>query len=134
MALLGIVVERADVVFRVTARNPRAVVLQPHGGTLFREVRAVREEAVSVALSCDVAHGEVKLRQCRAVHRADGEAYRAQQPSLCHGKSAAGHGDAVRLCRGEIFADGAVCGNLAAFRLTLFRLIVGNSLFRRCIA
>ena len=133
MALLGIVVERADVIFRVTARNPRAVILQPHGGTLFREVRAVREEAVSVALARDVAHGEVKLRQRRAVHRADGEAYRAQQPTLCHGKSAAGHGDAVRLCRGEIFANGAVGGNFAAFWLGLFRLIVWNSLFRLCI-
>ena len=69
MALLGIVVERADVIFRVTARNPRAVIFQPHGGTLFREVRAVREEAVAVALARDIAHGEVKFRQRRTIHR-----------------------------------------------------------------
>ena len=138
MPLLGVVVERADVVFRVTARYPRAVVLQAYGGTLLSEVRAVGEEAVAVALARDIAHGEVQLRQVRAVHRADGKAYRTQQPSLCHGKGAAGHGNAVRLCRGEILTDGSAGRILFLICIGPFRLIVRNclsdSFLRRAIA
>lgn len=47
MLLLDIVIERAYVVFRVTARNPRAVVAEPYGRAFLREMGAVRQEPVS---------------------------------------------------------------------------------------
>ena len=131
--LFGIVVKRAYVILRVTARYSRAVILQTYGGTIFRKVRAVGQEAVAVALAGDIAHGKVQFRQVRTVHRTDGKVYRTQQPSLCHGKSAAGYGNAVRLCRGKVFADGSVGSDRAVFCLGLFRLIVRNRFFRLCV-
>ena len=62
MTLIGIVVERAYVIFRITARNPCTVILQPYGRTFFSEVCAMREEAVTIALTRDVTHGKVQFR------------------------------------------------------------------------
>lgn len=61
MLLLDIVIERAYVVFRVTARNPRAVVAEPYGRAFLREMGAVRQEPVSLALCRDIRHGEIKF-------------------------------------------------------------------------
>ena len=61
MLLFGIIVERAYVVFRVTARNPCAVVAEPYGRAFFREVGTVRQEPVSLALCRDIRHGKIKF-------------------------------------------------------------------------
>lgn len=61
MLLLYIIIERAYVVLGVTARNPRAVVAEPYGCTFLREVSAVRQEPLSLALCRDIRHGKIKF-------------------------------------------------------------------------
>ena len=101
MLLLDIVIERAYVVFRVTARNPRAVVAEPYGRAFLREMGAVRQEPVSLALSRDIRHGEIKLGHISLGKHRHRQLGVAQQCTSREGDCAAGHRETVSLSLAE---------------------------------
>ena len=102
--MFGVVVKiiGTDVVFGVAARNAGAVVLQPDGGSLFREVCAVRQETYAFSLGCDIGHAEIQCRQVHFTQGTHGQLSGCQHDAMVYQQRTVGIFQAVCLVLGKM--------------------------------